>query len=349
MKWETTGMLSPGQSITSSNTNWIAEDNRNPRWTRAENKMFENALALYDQDTPDRWKKVASMIPGKTVGDILRQYQQLEDDVYNIEAGLVSVPDYYHTTNPSSSSFTLDCWANFSSDYDPWNEFHRKRASSMRPASENERKKGVPWTEEEHKLFLMGLKKHGKGDWRNISRNFVVTRTPTQVASHAQKYFIRQLSGGGGKDKRRASIHDITTVNLTETSTRTARNKIKKSSSCSSSSSPPETRMNMMMPSSQSHSPSVKQNNSAETQFQWTQQQQQQPMDALSKPVFDDELFMSNFYGICEDSSSHGNGDDSSSFDFRIEDQDPFSSSLLYHGSSSYLESLSQNMVFPMP
>lgn len=63
----------------------------------------------------------------------------------------------------------------------------------------------------------MGLKKYGKGDWRNISRNFVITRTPTQVASHAQKYFIRQLSGG--KDKRRASIHDITTVNLNKNQT----------------------------------------------------------------------------------------------------------------------------------
>lgn len=68
-----------------------------------------------------------------------------------------------------------------------------------------------------YRLFLLGLKKHGKGDWRNISRNFVITRTPTQVASHAQKYFIRQLSGG--KDKRRASIHDITTVNLDEATT----------------------------------------------------------------------------------------------------------------------------------
>ena len=67
------------------------------------------------------------------------------------------------------------------------------------------------------RLFLMGLKKYGKGDWRNISRNFVVTRTPTQVASHAQKYFIRQLSGG--RDKRRASIHDITTVNLNDART----------------------------------------------------------------------------------------------------------------------------------
>lgn len=61
----------------------------------------------------------------------------------------------------------------------------------------------------------MGLKKYGKGDWRNISRNFVTTRTPTQVASHAQKYFIRQLTGG--KDKRRSSIHDITTINVPDT------------------------------------------------------------------------------------------------------------------------------------
>ena len=62
------------------------------------------------------------------------------------------------------------------------------------------------------RLFLLGLDKFGKGDWRSISRNFVISRTPTQVASHAQKYFIRLNSGG--KDKRRSSIHDITTVNL---------------------------------------------------------------------------------------------------------------------------------------
>jgi SHAQKYF class myb-like DNA-binding protein len=62
------------------------------------------------------------------------------------------------------------------------------------------------------RLFLLGLTKYGKGEWRNISHNFVHTRTPTQVASHAQKYFIRLNSGG--KDKRRSSIHDITTVNM---------------------------------------------------------------------------------------------------------------------------------------
>merc|ERR1719293_481409 len=70
-----------------------------------------------------------------------------------------------------------------------------------------ERKKGVPWTEDEHRLFLLGLQKLGKGDWRGISRHYVKTRTPTQVASHAQKYFIRQ--NNLTKRKRRASLFDI--------------------------------------------------------------------------------------------------------------------------------------------
>ncbi|CAI0399053.1 unnamed protein product [Linum tenue] len=75
--------------------------------------------------------------------------------------------------------------------------------------SRSERKRGVPWTEEEHKLFLIGLQKVGKGDWRGISRNFVKTRTPTQVASHAQKYFLRRLNIN--RRRRRSSLFDITT------------------------------------------------------------------------------------------------------------------------------------------
>jgi SHAQKYF class myb-like DNA-binding protein len=51
--------------------------------------------------------------------------------------------------------------------------------------SEQERRKGIPWTEEEHKLFLLGLAKFGKGDWRSISRSYVTTRTPTQACRGA--------------------------------------------------------------------------------------------------------------------------------------------------------------------
>ncbi|KAL6979114.1 hypothetical protein U1Q18_020778 [Sarracenia purpurea var. burkii] len=204
MRWEME-ILSPESYL--SGSNWLfEEESRGTKWTAEENKMFENALAVYDKETADRWQKVAAMIPGKTVGEVMRQYKELEDDVSSIEAGLIPIPGY------SASPFSLE-WGNGQGfdGFRPSFDAGGRRSGSTRP-SEQERKKGLPWTEDEHRLFLMGLKKYGKGDWKNISHNFVTSRTPTQVASHAQKYFIRQLSGG--KDKRRASIHDITTVNL---------------------------------------------------------------------------------------------------------------------------------------
>ncbi|KAJ8535442.1 hypothetical protein K7X08_023162 [Anisodus acutangulus] len=170
---------------------------RSSEWTEEENKRFESGLAIYDERTPNRWFKVANLIPGKSVYDVMNQYNELAADVSDIEAGLVPIPQ----------------------DFELVQDHHRRRQATLirnRGSSrccDQERKKGVPWTEEEHRRFLMGLEKHGKGNWRNISRNFVISKTPTQVASHAQKYYLRQLAGG--KDKRRPSIHDITTVNLT--------------------------------------------------------------------------------------------------------------------------------------
>lgn len=73
---------------------------------------------------------------------------------------------------------------------------------------------GVPWSEEEHRLFLLGLQKVGKGDWRGISRNFVKTRTPTQVASHAQKYFLRRSNAN--RRRRRSSLFDLTTETVSQ-------------------------------------------------------------------------------------------------------------------------------------
>lgn len=70
--------------------------------------------------------------------------------------------------------------------------------------------KADSWDVLANRLFLIGLRKFGKGDWRSISRNVVVTRTPTQVASHAQKYFLRHSTVK--KERKRSSIHDITTV-----------------------------------------------------------------------------------------------------------------------------------------
>ncbi|KMZ69054.1 hypothetical protein ZOSMA_223G00510, partial [Zostera marina] len=35
-----------------------------------------------------------------------------------------------------------------------------------------ERRKGIAWSEDEHRLFLLGLDKYGKGDWREHIAKF---------------------------------------------------------------------------------------------------------------------------------------------------------------------------------
>lgn len=111
----------------------------------------------------------------------------------------------YHSSSPAavspnpSSPATSDPVEGYLSD-DP---VHASCSAKRRA----DRKKGTPWTEEEHRLFLLGLQKLGKGDWRGIARNYVLSRTPTQVASHAQKYFIRQCSAT--RRKRRSSLFDM--------------------------------------------------------------------------------------------------------------------------------------------
>ncbi|XP_044460925.1 transcription factor DIVARICATA-like [Mangifera indica] len=161
-------------------------------WNRLEDKLFEHALILFPDEVPDRWQKIADQLPGKSPRDVEEHYEVLVHDVAEINSGRVELPCY---------SDESSCWDSASQI-----SFGSKPVKQSEP----ERKKGTPWTEAEHRLFLIGLRKFGKGDWRSISRSVVVSRTPTQVASHAQKYFLRQTNVR--KERKRASIHDITTV-----------------------------------------------------------------------------------------------------------------------------------------
>ncbi|CAK9863891.1 unnamed protein product [Sphagnum jensenii] len=171
-------------------------------WTKEQDKQFENALDIHDQDSPKRWENIAAMVPGKDATEVKRHFEILQEDVSLIDAGRIALPNY----SPSSLS---------TSSEDATAAAGGGKGVGSSKSADQERRKGIPWSEEEHRLFLLGLAKFGKGDWRSISRNFVISRTPTQVASHAQKYFIRLNSIN--KDKRRSSIHDITSVNNGDT------------------------------------------------------------------------------------------------------------------------------------
>ncbi|KAI3761243.1 hypothetical protein L1987_51655 [Smallanthus sonchifolius] len=193
-------------------------------WSKEEDKAFENAIANHwNEDSKQHWNTIASLVPTKTIPELKQHYQLLVEDVDDIEGGLIPIPKYLG--EESSSSSTKDTKhqglnSNRRSSCNYTNGFDHDSTSQGggkgNSGAEQERRKGIPWTEEEHRLFLLGLDKFGKGDWRSISRNYVISRTPTQVASHAQKYFIRLNSMN--RDRRRTSIHDITSVNNSDIS-----------------------------------------------------------------------------------------------------------------------------------
>ncbi|CAA2978606.1 transcription factor SRM1-like [Olea europaea var. sylvestris] len=189
------------------------DESRSSMWSREQDRQFEKALATYPEDCSERWEKIAADVPGKSLEEVKHHYELLVDDVDRIESGCVPLPSYNSSdgsTNHAGDEGTSKKGASF------WHLNSDSNHGGKAFRSDHERRKGIAWTEEEHRLFLLGLDKYGKGDWRSISRNFVVTRNPTQVASHAQKYFIRLNSMN--KDRRRSSIHDITSVSSGEVS-----------------------------------------------------------------------------------------------------------------------------------
>ncbi|XP_026389695.1 transcription factor SRM1-like isoform X2 [Papaver somniferum] len=196
------------------------ETSESSTWSREQDKAFENALAIHPEGTENRWEKIAVEVTGKTLEDVKSHYDILVEDISGIEAGLVPVPCYVSSPE-GSAEHVGEGGASRKDENSQGNSNHKGKASRL----DQERRKGIAWTEEEHRLFLLGLEKYGKGDWRSISRNYVVTRTPTQVASHAQKYFIR-LSNSMNKDRRRSSIHDITGVGDAENISTTSRGPI---------------------------------------------------------------------------------------------------------------------------
>lgn len=124
-------------------------DDASSAWSWHQDKLFERALVMFSNDeSPNRWEKIAVQVPGKSAADVRRHYEDLEHDVLEIESGRVELPSYEGELEPASSV----------------NESGGSQVcvGSKGKDRESERRKGVPWTEEEHRLepriiYLNGL------------------------------------------------------------------------------------------------------------------------------------------------------------------------------------------------
>ncbi|KAF9593787.1 hypothetical protein IFM89_025496 [Coptis chinensis] len=56
-------------------------------WSWEENKLFELALAVVEEDNPDRWNAVAMMVGGRSAEEVEKHYKILLEDLRYIESG----------------------------------------------------------------------------------------------------------------------------------------------------------------------------------------------------------------------------------------------------------------------
>ncbi|KAL3640881.1 hypothetical protein CASFOL_015849 [Castilleja foliolosa] len=63
-------------------------------WSSKQNKQFEEALAMFDKDTPDRWHNIARAVNGKSAEEVRRHYEALVRDIMQIETDQVPIPNY---------------------------------------------------------------------------------------------------------------------------------------------------------------------------------------------------------------------------------------------------------------
>ena len=66
---------------------------------------------------------------------------------------------------------------------------HKTTKSPSSPIDNTKYNTGT-WTRTEHEQFVKGLEEVGK-NWKEIAESYVKTRKRTQIASHAQKWFLK--------------------------------------------------------------------------------------------------------------------------------------------------------------
>lgn len=133
-------------------------------WTREQDKEFENALNIHDRDSPNRWEQIAALVSGKDAAEVKRHYEILQEDVNLIDSGRVALPNY----NLASLSLSEDGAASDSPGVKKGPGFSGQASGpsanangngnaalggkgvSSKPADQ-ERRKGIPWSEEEHR------------------------------------------------------------------------------------------------------------------------------------------------------------------------------------------------------
>lgn len=116
--------------------------NSSSPWSWLEDKLFERALVVFPEGTPGRWEQIASQVPRKSWSEVRQHYEDLVHDVVEIDSGRVELPSYEYDDELGLDSVSWGCAESGTGQVS---------FGSKGKERETERRKGIPWTEEEHR------------------------------------------------------------------------------------------------------------------------------------------------------------------------------------------------------
>ncbi|XP_011070193.1 protein RADIALIS-like 4, partial [Sesamum indicum] len=111
-------------------------------WSRQEDKILEQALVEFPEGIDHWWRRIAEFLPSKSPDEVRLHYEALLHDIVEIDSGRVELPGYSDESAPLG-----------------WDEARPRVPGQISLSggnhsrhSEVERKKGRPWTEDEHRF-----------------------------------------------------------------------------------------------------------------------------------------------------------------------------------------------------
>ncbi|XP_074359833.1 transcription factor SRM1-like [Apium graveolens] len=166
-------------------------------WTFKDNKLYEDIMEEFeDYGSVALFQRVAQVMPWKTMASIKLHHQVLMEEL-----------DWIKSSNGEFEDIIMEDNGDFEDIIIEDSMVEEKANEQAEQYTTRPRKPARIWTLEEHRWFMQGLEICGKGDWRNIAKYLVPSRTPYQVASHAQKFLKRVEKED--TEKCRTTINDI--------------------------------------------------------------------------------------------------------------------------------------------
>ncbi|KAK3019044.1 hypothetical protein RJ639_003739 [Escallonia herrerae] len=158
-------------------------------WSREQDIAFENALATYPEDSADRWEKISADVPGKSLEDIKHHYELLVDDVNRIDAGRVPLPSYSSTSDGSGDHAGEEVTGKKGGGFGHFSNESNHVGKASR--SDQERRKGVAWTEDEHRFLFQVI--------LNYNLFAVILLGQPYAQGTARRYTVTCFSAASGR------------------------------------------------------------------------------------------------------------------------------------------------------